>query len=54
MTVKKNLVRTKPTILVVSKRGKGHNTGRAKVDPSNYFPVGKAGLARGSVSISGS
>ncbi len=48
------MVGTKPTVLVVNQRGKGRNTGRAKVEPSNYFIVGTAGLARGSVSISGS
>ncbi|WP_077296458.1 hypothetical protein [Virgibacillus pantothenticus] len=54
LTVKKHLVGgIHPTVLEVRSTN-GLKTGRAKVDPSNYYPRGQTGLARGYVSISGS
>ena len=53
LSVRKHLVGGfHPEVFSVRSEG-GLQTGRAKLDPSNYYPLGQSTRARGYVSISG-
>ncbi|WP_010098903.1 hypothetical protein [Ornithinibacillus scapharcae] len=53
LSVRKHLVGgIHPEVFRVRSEG-GLQTGRTKLDPSNYYPRGQSSLARGYVSISG-